>query len=90
MLGQDTRICGWPWRQTDSVVGGPNLLLSLASGVMSLSPSLSVFLWALSLREEKSDEGDAYLYSFSYLTYILFVCVCSLYAPVCTNVCLYE
>lgn len=46
----------WMALETDSLVGGPNVLPFLALDVMSLSPKLSVCLWAPSLREDKNDE----------------------------------
>jgi len=46
----------WMALEIHSLVGGPNVWPFLALGVMSLSPKLSVCLWAPSLREDKSDE----------------------------------
>ena len=46
----------WMALETESLVGGPIVLPFLALGVMSLSPKLSVYLWAPSLREDKNDE----------------------------------
>ena len=46
----------WMALETESLVGGPIVLPFLALGMMSLSPKLSVYLWAPSLREDKNDE----------------------------------